>query len=615
MPLGYRGRVTATSHGSADLRVGPYRLLTKIGEGGMGVVHLAQAPDGDRVALKVLRPHVIGDDEARERLAREVSSMRRVSSPRIAEILDADPWGETPYVATRYVPGLSLHQHVRTEGTIEGEDLRWFAAGLAEAVAAVHSVGVLHRDIKPSNVLIEGRSPVLIDFGLARLAEDPRLTHTGWLLGTPGYLAPEILYGEDATTASDVHSWAATVVFAATGRGPFGSGPAIAIMDRVRRGEHDLTGVPDDLLPLLRAALAPEPDDRPTTGEVLAAVRGRAAVRPAPIAAAPDPTMPFVLAQPDPDPTSRGWQRGGAEEHEGAGGWSDATGTVGAAAVAPTPTTPLTVPGPRLDRAPGLEPAARSGNDLDPAAWQPDGSEPAARQPAAFEPARAPYMQPPPPRSQAAPDQRPSLLPGDAMRPRPTGTAKAQRALLLGGLLAVVTAGFATAPYLTVGVAAALALVVRTVSWTTESARQRQHLRGRRRWYDAPLTVLSSPWYLLVAAGGTLALVLWAVMVILAAGLVLMISPVPTPAVLLLLGAILGVTLWWGPGGARLRRPTHRLVGAAVRDPWVGWTVVAAVALVAGALGWAALTQDVVWDPQPGPPWRAGTLLHGLLGR
>ena len=220
--------MTTSPQTPTDVFIGNYRVVAKIGEGGMGVVHLAEAPDGSRVALKVLRPHIIGDDEARERLAREVDSLRRVTSPRIAEVLDADPWGDTPYVATRYVPGLSLHQHVRAEGRLKGDDLRHFAAGLAEAVVAVHQVGVLHRDIKPSNVLLEGRSPVLIDFGLARLAEDPRLTHTGWLLGTPGYLAPEILYGEDATTASDVHAWAATVAFAATGRPPFGTGRSTA---------------------------------------------------------------------------------------------------------------------------------------------------------------------------------------------------------------------------------------------------------------------------------------------------------------------------------------------------------------------------------------------------
>jgi len=192
------------------MTVGGYTLLSRIGEGGMGVVHLARRPGGERVALKVLRPHIVGDDEARARLAREGSSLRRIRSRWVAEILDADPWAEVPYVAKRYVPGLSLHDHVVEEGPIRDGDLAWFAGCLAEGVASVHAVGVLHRDIKPTNVLMEGRTPILIDFGLARVADDPKLTLTGWLLGTPGYLAPEILYGEDATTAADAHSCAAT---------------------------------------------------------------------------------------------------------------------------------------------------------------------------------------------------------------------------------------------------------------------------------------------------------------------------------------------------------------------------------------------------------------------
>ena len=222
--------------------VGPYRLLTRLGEGGMGVVHLGQAADGRRLALKVLRPHIVGDDEARDRLAREVSSLSRVTSPRVAEIIDADPYGPIPYVATRYVPGLSPDRPRRGGGRDRRRRPGLVRPRLAEALDAVHAVGVLHRDIKPSNVLMEGRTPILIDFGLARVADDLRLTHTGWLLGTPGYLAPEILYGEDATTAADVHAWAATVAFAGTGRAPFGRGPSMAIMDRVRRGEHDLGG-------------------------------------------------------------------------------------------------------------------------------------------------------------------------------------------------------------------------------------------------------------------------------------------------------------------------------------------------------------------------------------
>jgi hypothetical protein len=246
------------------LTVGGYTLLTRLGEGGMGVVHLARKPGGQRVALKVLRPHIIGDDEARARLAREVSSLSRIRSKWVAEIVDADPWGPIPYVATRYVPGYSLHDQVQEDGPISGADLIWLARSLAEGVASVHAAGVLHRDVKPSNVLMEGRTPILIDFGLARVADDPRLTHTGWLLGTPGYLPPEILYGEDATPASDVHSWAATVAYGGIGQSPFGSGPAMAIMDRVRRGEHDLTGLPDALRRLVESALDPDPARRPS---------------------------------------------------------------------------------------------------------------------------------------------------------------------------------------------------------------------------------------------------------------------------------------------------------------------------------------------------------------
>lgn len=270
-------------------QVAGYQLISELGEGGMGVVYLARNRAGEHVALKALRPH-LADEEARERMSREASSLSRVRSPRVADVLDADPWGAAPYVVTRYIDGLSLTEDVREHGAYAEDDLRELAIGIAEALAAVHAVGVLHRDVKPGNVLIGPDGPVLIDFGLALTAEDPKLTATGYLLGTPGYLAPEVLYGDPPTTATDVHSWAATVAFAATGRGPAGKGPAMAIMDRVRRGEFDLRGVPTSMLPLIRQGLDPEPDRRPSLEQILAQLGGTI-----PIAPAPEPRF-----QPEP---------------------------------------------------------------------------------------------------------------------------------------------------------------------------------------------------------------------------------------------------------------------------------------------------------------------------
>lgn len=272
----------------------------------MGVVHLAHSGTGKPVALKLLRPQFVGDDESRARLAREVGSLSRIRSRWVAEVIDADPHAPVPYIATRYVDGPSMHDRVTENGPLEGEQLHWFARCLARGLAAVHDAGVLHRDVKPSNVLMDGDDPILIDFGLARLADDPKVTQTGYLLGTPGYLAPEILHGEEAAPASDVHSWAATVAFAALARPPFGRGPSMAVMDRVRRGEHDLTGLDPTLADLVADALHPEPEARPELPEVLAELRAAAGPPPtvrrprsAPTTRMPQETEPETLPRPD----------------------------------------------------------------------------------------------------------------------------------------------------------------------------------------------------------------------------------------------------------------------------------------------------------------------------
>jgi serine/threonine protein kinase len=245
--------------------IGRYRLLEKIGEGGMGVVHLATDPQGRQVAIKVLRPGVASDTTALRRLAREVDSMRRVRSPHVAEIVDADVTAEPPYVVTQFVPGRTLEQTVRDRGALRSHELQRLATGLAAALAAIHSAGIIHRDLKPGNVMfLDNGEPVVIDFGIAQGVDATRLTATGLVIGTPGYLAPEIIEGEDAAAPADVHSWASTVAYAATGRAPFGSGTFESIFYKIMEGRPDLDGVPPALLPLIRAAMARNPAERPT---------------------------------------------------------------------------------------------------------------------------------------------------------------------------------------------------------------------------------------------------------------------------------------------------------------------------------------------------------------
>ncbi|GAB3984833.1 hypothetical protein GCM10029978_095680 [Actinoallomurus acanthiterrae] len=258
--------------------LGPYRLLEEIGVGGMGEVHLALTPDRRTVAVKILHPAVARDALARRRLAREVDTMRRVRSVYVAEVVDADFAGRRPYIVTEYIQGRSLDLRVRAEGPLRVGAQLMVARGLARALHVIHAAGVVHRDLKPANVILVDRDPVVIDFGLAHVLDATRLTRTGAAMGTPGYLAPEILDGERAGPAADVFSWAGTVAFAATGRSPYGPGPAQAIFSRVLRGRHDLRGVPGELRATLEEALSLDPESRPGTGdllEVLAALRGR----------------------------------------------------------------------------------------------------------------------------------------------------------------------------------------------------------------------------------------------------------------------------------------------------------------------------------------------------
>ena len=252
----------ATDHLPRTL--GPYRLQDRLGEGGMGVVHLARDPEGRAVAVKVLHPLGSEGVNARRRLAREVETMRRVRSPYVAEVLDADVTGEFPYIVTRFVSGPTLDEMVRTRGPLSGPGLRRLAHGMAEALTAIHAAGVVHRDLKPGNVMLTDDRPIVIDFGIAQTGDATRLTQTGLVMGTPGYLAPEVIEGEPSSPASDVHSWGSTMAFAATGHLPFGGGSYETIFYRIISGRADLSGVPAPLVPLISAALARDPSHRPS---------------------------------------------------------------------------------------------------------------------------------------------------------------------------------------------------------------------------------------------------------------------------------------------------------------------------------------------------------------
>ena len=261
----------------------------------MGVVHLGVDPHGRAVAIKVLRAHVAYDPDARARLNREVATLSRVRHRQVAEVLDADVDGDQPYVVTRYVPGPTLEAEVRERGPMPAGHLVQLGRGLSSALEAIHAAGVVHRDLKPANVLLLDGDPVVIDFGIAHVADDVRLTMTGLVMGTPGYLAPELIEGSTVTLATDWWGWAATLAFAASGHPPFGRGPSNAVIDRVRHGRPDLSGIDERLRPLLQAALSPQPSTRPGAAEVLAALE-RFALGGAATVAVPGvpPTRPFA---------------------------------------------------------------------------------------------------------------------------------------------------------------------------------------------------------------------------------------------------------------------------------------------------------------------------------
>ncbi|CAL9436244.1 Serine_threonine-protein kinase PknD [Nocardiopsis dassonvillei] len=251
-------------------RIGHYVIRRRIGSGGMGVVYQAEDPRTQQfVAVKVLKPEVAGDRIARARLAREVETMRRVQSPNVAEVIDANTDAELPWVVTEYIPGPTLDATVTDHGPLRGRALTRFITGLARAIKDIHEVDVIHRDLKPGNVIISNGEPIVIDFGIAHAVDGAKLTQTGTFVGTPSYLSPEVIEGTALGPATDIHAWGGTVAFASTGRPPYGAGAFEVIFFRILNGEIDMDGMHEALRPLVSRAVSRDMRRRPTAAELV----------------------------------------------------------------------------------------------------------------------------------------------------------------------------------------------------------------------------------------------------------------------------------------------------------------------------------------------------------
>ncbi|GED85488.1 serine/threonine-protein kinase [Streptomyces sp. 6-11-2] len=249
--------------------VGPYRLLGRLGSGGMGRVYLGRSAGGRTVAVKIVHPHFALDEEFRARFRREVEAARRVGGAWTAPVLDADPEAPVPWVATAYAAGPSLAAAIADAGPLPEHSVRVLGAGLAEALAAVHELGLVHRDVKPSNVLLTLDGPLLIDFGIARATDGTAsLTSTGVSVGSPGYMSPEQILGKGVTGAADVFSLGAVLVHAATGEPPFPGDSSASLLYKVVHEEPELGSLAGDVRDLAVACLAKDPGARPGPGEV-----------------------------------------------------------------------------------------------------------------------------------------------------------------------------------------------------------------------------------------------------------------------------------------------------------------------------------------------------------
>ncbi|PRY11070.1 serine/threonine-protein kinase [Kineococcus rhizosphaerae] len=565
-------------------RLGRYRLDREIGQGGMGIVYLGLDDEHRAVAIKVLKPHIAADPQARQRLAREVSTLERVRSPRVAEVLAADVDGQWPHLVTRYVPGPPLEHVVQTRGPLRGSRLRDLGHGLAEALHAIHAAGVVHRDLKPSNVLVLDGLPVVIDFGIAHVADDVRLTSTGLVMGTPGYLSPEVVAGGLVSPATDWWGWAATVAYAASGRPPFGSGPMEVVLDRVRRADVDLSEVPADLRGPILAALAVNPAHRPHPEALLRALDGattapqahvdpvaRTTAVPAPVPPrATPPRSRFESLMADETTDLPRTAQPAAERP------AEATSVLPPVRPAP-PTTPFAQAGPAsaprpsaqqappgwIPRVPGPGPLEQPPRDA-PQGWPPN-AHPTAAHPAAQSAAQAP------PRTGTN---------GEPARPQRSWT-------ILAALLALVGV-FAVAPAAGVLIALVGGTVARTVDRVAAGLFRRRWEAGPRST-DALAVGAATPWHAFRAAVSTVFAAIVPVLVGISVAFILgtfgqgALGGYGSSTTLALSGLAGTLVAWHGPGGRSLQRGARTAIRSALRGERETGIAIGVLLLVASA--------------------------------
>lgn len=553
--------------------IGGYRIVSPLGAGAMGAVYKAVDGGGNLVAFKLLHAQVAADAETRQRLGREISALQRVQHPAVAHLLDAEADSSEMFIVTALVDGPTLEAEIAEGGPLDAVDLFELADQLRDALEAVHAAGVIHRDLKPGNVLISDAGPVLIDFGIAHGMEDARVTSVGFVMGTPGYLAPELIDRGDPSATTDWWGWAAVLVYAATGRAPFGVRPLEAVITRARSGEPDTDGLGPLTAAALRGALAADPAQRWSSDRVVAALRqaadhgdppavvetvGPVAGATQVLTAAGNPTEVFAAGSApteafaaNPAPTEV--VDGRVNRHAP---FPDAVNVTHTSVLPTTPPGP--VPGP---------------GDTTP--YPPSAGYPASYPATSTYPATSVYPAPP---SYSAPDPAPPTYPvadpypydltnpdpaqrgpGPGFPPPPGYAAPPVRRRPFAVLALAVPLVLAGATYpgkalLTLLVVTVVARVVGTVHSSFHSRREVRGARGG----DVFRAVVRSPWHVLRA----------------------MVAEIPSVLIAASAVVILGGVTWWALTTDRV------VVGAEGNEPWVYAVVLGTATAIAAVLLW-----------------------------